>query len=78
MDKKRQPFKIICTKDYEFEGTIMKIGNIGYNSAYQPIPDNWERYSPKEKTGKKCIYCENKTSGENISYCDKCLSQEDS
>jgi hypothetical protein len=25
----------------------------------------------------KCVLCENTTAGENISYCDECLSQPD-
>jgi predicted house-cleaning noncanonical NTP pyrophosphatase (MazG superfamily) len=57
--KDKKPFKIICTKEYEFEGTIMKVGDTGYNSAYQPIPNNWERLKkimkPKKLIREKII-----------------------
>ena len=44
MEENKKPVKIICTKDYEFEGTIFKTGDIGYNSFGRNIPDNWEKY----------------------------------
>lgn len=41
--KTRKPFRIICTKEYEFEGFKMKVGDIGYHCHGRRIPDNWEK-----------------------------------
>lgn len=37
------PFPIVCYKAYEFEGTIFKIGDIGYHSHGRNIPNNWRK-----------------------------------
>jgi hypothetical protein len=67
--KNKQPFKIVCTKEYEFEDTKFKVGDIGYNSAYQPIPDNWERYS-KDKCLHPIAY--RSYIGNNLLKCNVC------
>lgn len=43
----KKPFRIICIKEYEFEGRIFKVGEIGYHSHGRLIPSNWEKLSVK-------------------------------
>jgi hypothetical protein len=47
-EKQGKPFKIVCIKAYEFEGTVFNLGDISYNSWGRNIPDNWRKATEQD------------------------------
>lgn len=77
----KKQFYIICTKEYEFEGRIFKVGEMGMHCRERLIPENWRKATEQEVTNlfsvPKCEnpHCVDGITGVNygeVMYCDLC------